>query len=480
MNENEGLYLDLKTFKTTLIGLYGNNNPAKIQPFHFFITNNNYLLKMNDNIITSEEHSISDIHSEYHPMFLIKVNKEDDKEINKTFRLICPISQLIYVPIKKNLDIIKNKLWFVINSGKEELKKIENKNQDNKQENIIMTNENEFQNADYYLNENDIIKFGNIIYIVKEIHIRNRKEEGKAIQKKEKEKDNNNNYDIHKLNCNKGKKIIFNSCYQEGIILKSKDIEDSKSLNDYNYCEHIISDLSSNENSEKIKEIKDLIKQNKTEIGNNSKTVNYKLTLHKCENCNKENNEDLNIIYPLRFKSSENSEIFNLVDIKKDESKDYIILESLEIISNEPSIKYIHIIELKGDENEEYIKIGRDHETNDVINDEKTISRHHAFIKYNKTDGTLILKNISSTSTTSVLLRFGTLNILKNKEICLQSGETVFTTKIMAKEIYDKIEEEFKKIKEEEKKKENEKKEEEAKKYKNDEYTPPNIKVFYS
>jgi len=69
---------------------------------------------------------------------------------------------------------------------------------------------------------------------------------------------------------------------------------------------------------------------------------------------------------------------------------------------------------------------------------------------------------------------------LKNKEICLHSGETVFTTKIMEKETYDKIEEKFKKIKEEEKKKENEKLEEEANKYKNGEYTPSNIKDIYS
>ena len=115
-----------------------------------------------------------------------------------------------------------------------------------------------------------------------------------------------------------------------------------------------------------------------------------------------------------------------------------------------------------------------------MINDEKTISRHHAFIKYNKNDKTLILKNISETSITSVHLRFRDLNILKNKEICLQSGETVFITKIMSKEKYDKIEEKFKKIKEEEKKKENEKLEEEAKKYKNGEYIPSNINNIYS
>ena len=213
--------------------------------------------------------------------------------------------------------------------------------------------------------------------------------------------------------------------------------------------------MTSKEKSDKIKEIKDLINQYKVVIENKSKTViTYKLILHKCETCNKESNEDLNIIYPLRFKTSENSEIYELIDIKKDENKDYIILESLEIISNGPIIKYIHFIELKGDENEEYIKIGRDHNTNDVINDEKTISRHHAFIKYNKNDRTLILKNISENSITSVLLRFATLNILKNKEICLQSGETVFTIKIMTKEIYNKIEKKFNKIKEKKKKRE--------------------------
>jgi pSer/pThr/pTyr-binding forkhead associated (FHA) protein len=359
------------------------------------------------------------------------------------------------------------------------MEKIEHKDKENKLDNKNNSNESEFQNEDYYLNENDIIKFGNIIYIVREIHIRNEKEEDKVLQKNENEKDNNN-YDIYKLNFNKGKKLIFNSSYQEGIILKPKDSEDSLYLNDYNYCEHIISDLSSKENSDKIKTIKGSINQYMPPIENKSKTVkNFKFALHKCENCNKESNEDLNVIYPLRFKVSEDSEKLELIDIGRDEKKDYIILESLEIISNGPSVKYIHFIELKGNENEEYIKIGRYHETNDVINDEKTISRHHAFIKYNKTDRSLILKNLSTTSTTSVLLRFGTLNILKNKEIYLQCGETVFTTKIMAKEIYDKIEEEFKKIKEEEKRKENEELEEDKKKYKNGEYTPSNVKNFY-
>jgi len=100
---------------------------------------------------------------------------------------MCPTSQLIYVPINKNLDIKKNRLWLVINSGSEEMEKIENKDIQKKLENKNIPNESESKNEDYYLNENDVIKFGNIIYIVKEIHIRNRKE-NKSIQKNEKDK----------------------------------------------------------------------------------------------------------------------------------------------------------------------------------------------------------------------------------------------------------------------------------------------------
>ena len=468
MNENEGLYLNLKKFKTNLSGLYADNNPSKIETLNFFITSNSYLINIKDKIISSQEHSINDndSDSEYIPMLLIKVNKG----VNKVYRLVCPISQLIYVPIIKNINIIKNKLWFLINSDKEEMEKIKNKDKKpiQKQEKKNINNESEIRNEIYYLNENDIIKFGNVIYIVKEIHIKNRKEEDKTEQKNEKE---NNNYDIHKLNLNKGKKLIFNSSYQDDIILKSKDSENS---NNCNYCEHIISGLSSKEDIDKIKY---LINQYKFKIENKSKTVkNYKLTLHKCENCNKEYNEDLNIIYPLKFKISETSEIFNLIDIERDENKDYIILESLEEITNKPTIKYIHFIELKGNEDEEYIRIGREREINDVINDEKTISRHHAYIKYNKNDKTLTLHNLSETSTTSVLLRFGTLNILKNKEIYLQSGNTVLTIKIIEKKIYDKIEEEFNKIKKEEEEKENEKLEKEKEDYNKGKYTPSNIR----
>jgi len=93
MSENEGLYLNLKTFKGTISGLYANNNPSKLQTFNFFITNISHILKTNDNIISNQEHPISGINSDYHPMFLIKVNKEDNKEnnkeANKVYRLIC-------------------------------------------------------------------------------------------------------------------------------------------------------------------------------------------------------------------------------------------------------------------------------------------------------------------------------------------------------------------------------------------------------
>ena len=442
MNENEGLYLNLKTFKTPFSGLYGNKDKY-IKTLIFFITSSSYILKVGDNIFLSSEHAINDI-KDYYP--IAKVDKESK---NKEFILKSPIHQTNLPPFKKNIDIINNKLWLVINSDKEEMAKMKNK--DIKQENKKTFDENEKQNEEYYLNENDVIKFGNVIYIVKEIHLRNGKNE------------KDNNYNIHKLNNSMIKKAIFNSCYQNNIILNSDD---------YKYCEHIKSYLSFGNKSEKFNKIKDFIKKNMPKpVENKSKTAKtYKLTLYNCENCNKECNKEQNIIYPLIFKTSENNETFELIDIEKDESKDYIILESLEEISKPPIIKYIHYIELKGNENEEYIEIGRNHEVNDVINFDETMSRSHAYIKYNKNDRTLILKNISESSTTSVLLRFSQLKILKNKEIYLQSGNTLLTIKIMAKEMYDEIEKEFNKKIAEEKEKENKKLEEEKIKYNNGEY----------
>ena len=342
--------------------------------FLFFNKSNNSIVQYSDH----SEHKTG----EEEIIFAVKV-KNGIFTILNSFKPIASTSQ--------DIEIIKNnKLWYLVNN----LEKAEEKNRIN--------SGNNSENEDYYLWENDIIKFINQIYFIKEFHID--KKEGNNNEK------TNNIYNIPKLN--KNKKIEFDTYYE------------IKNLQNSNFCEHIINDLTIGEGEnkdKKLNEIKKWIKEREIQT-NHGKVKSYSYTLKKCNKCN--------IIYPLRFKVSENSEIIDLTDIQKPNSQNYIILESLKEIEEK---KNIHIIELTEEKQE--IKIGKD-KSNDII--EEFISKKHAIIKFNKNDGTLLLKNISKKGT--FILIKDNLQISDKKEIYLQEGKLFFTAKVIEKKEINKKE----------------------------------------
>ena len=84
----------------------------------------------------------------------------------------------------------------------------------------------------------------------------------------------------------------------------------------------------------------------------------------------------------------------------------------------------------------DYIFIGRDNE-NDLIENESSISRKQAIIKYNKENGNIILENRST--------KYGTLVLVKNpiqileKKIQLQVGRTIIEANLMKMEEFEKL-----------------------------------------
>ena len=131
--------------------------------------------------------------------------------------------------------------------------------------------------------------------------------------------------------------------------------------------------------------------------------------------------------YPTRFKISEFNKEYELVDLNLPEKFNYMILESLDFVKEKDNIKRIHVIQLTGDE----IYIGRNGR-NDVIDEDLTVSRDHAILKYNQAEGEVILENRSETYGTLVLIK-GNIKMNEN-HLNLQIGNSFITVNLASKE----------------------------------------------
>ena len=390
---NLGLYLNLKTFSTSYKGIF-KHDPKKIKIKSLFFDYNSlyqkrcYLFRSgNDDINQYESHGEA---AEDECICEVKFE-------NKLFILKSPLStKSLYKPNELNINVVKNKIWYIVNNYNEKKEEI---NKDNEIKEVIKS-----ENEDYYIIQDDIIKIGRQLYIFSEISIKNENKEEKI-------------YDINSLNNNKG--VLFDLCSKP------------KVLNKDNYCTHIIKDLNEGKESKKCEEIKNLMD---LKINQGKRVTKYQITLYKCKECKR--------FYPLSFKLKEEEEPIEFLEIKKPTDKNYIILESLEKFEDkdedEDVIKYFYVIELTGEDEE--ITIGRKKD-NDVIltNKDETISRYHAVIKYIKDKNKLVLKNKSETTGTSVLIKNDKVVISDKKEIYLQSGTTFIEAKVIKQDEYNKI-----------------------------------------
>ena len=267
-----------------------------------------------------------------------------------------------------NINNLNYKLWYVIGNNKN------------------------IQNQ-YYLCQNDIIRFGNIKLLVKEINIKN------INNKYYKNLDLNYNiYEINKkLNTNFESNIklyLSNDNLNECIICKSNTSDENNpliTLCEYYIYKHFI--CLKNELNNEIKIVKN----------KNGNSINYFIKFH-CNNCK--------IQLPLRFKIYGINKIFELIDIEKPKNEEYLLFESFDYLNFYNYYqRSIHLIKLIGNDNIINIKIGRDgyNKDNDIKLEEEAVSMEHVLIfifikeyiskikriiEYNKEEGILLLKNI--------------------------------------------------------------------------------------
>ena len=317
-------------------------------------------------------------------------------------------------PTEKNINDLSNKIWYVL---KNDPIKSNNSNQT-----IINTND------DYYLCKNDVIKLGRVKYSLNEINIPSKHNNiDVAVPSNDPSK-----YDIDELNMNT--EPVFDFIFQAKESSEYTDIPDDERL-----CKICYSDENDKENNplvhlcncngglrfshfeciKKWMETKLITKENE------KKTVkSYNIKSFNCEICKTP--------YPFKFKLNGVEKPFELIDLQKPLDCDYIILESLNQMKENCNIKSIHVIQLTGDE----LTIGRGHESDVRIND-ISVSRSHAKLKYNPTEGTLLLRDLKS--------KFGTLILIKKplkikeRKIHLQIGRTYIEAWLMGMAEFEKL-----------------------------------------
>ena len=317
-------------------------------------------------------------------------------------------------PTEKNINDLSNKIWYVLKNDP---------NQSN-QSNQTITNTND----DYYLCKNDVIKLGRVKYSLNEINIPSKHNNiDVAVPSNDPTK-----YDIDELNMNT--EPVFDFIFQAKDSSEYKDISDDEKV-----CKICYSEENDKENNplvhlcncngglrfshfeciKKWMETKLITKENE------KKTVkSYNIKSFNCEICKTP--------YPFKFKLNGVEKPFELIDLQKPLDCDYIILESLNQMKENCNIKSIHVIQLTGDE----LTIGRGHESDVRIND-ISVSRSHAKLKYNPTEGTLLLRDLKS--------KFGTLILIKKplkikeRKIHLQIGRTYIEAWLMGMAEFEKL-----------------------------------------
>lgn len=356
----------------------------------------------NDNafIVSQSNNKVINCLSEFNP----KNENQILFQLRKSFKTNCYeiINPIIKCnQIQKNSEYIKdlnNRFWYVIRS-----------NNQNHEEN----------DEDYVLNQNDIIKLGDKKYEVTKIRI------NKADNYYEGLRDSNN-YNISDINKKAGPifksdikkdkfKILDNDCEKEDeqclICLGTSPTSiDNPRINICQCKNKFVHYLC----------LKRYI-QTKIKIRENRKQT---VTTY-C--CNKFNCDICLTPYPTRFKISQLNREYDLIDLNLPEEFNYMILESLDYIKEKDNIKRIHVVQLVEDE----IYIGRNGE-NDIIDDDLTVSRFHAVLKYNQAEGEVILENKSETYGTLVLIK-GNIK-MKDKNLNLQIGNSFITVNLTPKE----------------------------------------------
>ena len=160
---------------------------------------------------------------------------------------------------------------------------------------------------------------------------------------------------------------------------------------------------------------------------NNNGCIRYYIKTN-CFYCNK--------FIPLSFYIKENKDynLYELVDIPKDNNQEYLILETVDFLNEqEDYIKYIYYIKLREkakDKNIDTILIGSnrrkdkcEYQYNKLIEiGESSVSNHHALLDYDIEEKNLTIRNISNTHNTLVLQNKFVFEKNKNNKLLMELG----------------------------------------------------------
>ena len=382
------LFFKINPINSTKLFDYSNKELELIKTA---IEESTYIIRKNNKILRVDKQS--EIESKKLEILLFHIRK------TKNLEYILENPLITKLPIN-NLDYLDTKIWYVLNSR---------------------TNLNEIINDNYFLNKNDIIKFGNIKYSVTEMNINF----NENIEKESKLSNNlNKKYDINNINKNTTQIIDFSPqpieiyeypsekndviCY---FCSKNECSKDNPILK-FCKCNYLHYECLKNYINKNLKKIQ---KKNVT---------NYYINGLNCKNCK--------YVYPLKFIITEKT--FELIEIEKPIKSNYLILESIESKIFYGFIKIIHVIQLN--DKDEIITIGRN-QNNDIIIPDPSVSREHAEMEFSKKDRKLLLRNKSKKFGSLVLLQ-KPLKINDNK-VQLQIGKIFLETKIMKYGDFEKI-----------------------------------------
>ena len=406
MTEKQTLNLKIRTReKCKTKGLFDYNlNSRRIKIVEDIITNDNaYIIRDNFNNNYQVINDLSEFNPKGENQILFKLRKSFK---NKCYEIINPIMKCNQIQKHSEyINDLNNRFWYVVRSAYQ------------------IHEEND---EDYVLNENDIIKLGEKKYEVTKIRI------NKADDNYERSRDTENYYNISEINKKAGSIFKFDIKKDKyRVPLESSENKDCEKEGEQ--CWICLEASSTSIDNPLINICKCKNKfvhylclkqylQTKIKI-----RKNFKHTV--CTYCCNKFNCDMCLTpYPTRFKISEFNKEYELVDLNLPEEFDFMILESLECVKEKDNIKRIHVIKLTGDE----IYIGRNG-VNDVIDEDLTVSRNHAILKYNQAEGEVVLENRSETYGTLVLIK-GNIK-MKEKNLNLQIGNSFITVNLTPNKI---------------------------------------------
>ena len=400
-------------------------NKTKIIKEYSILLNENYpflVLKRNlKSFAIMKDHSL--IKPDEYLIFKLKIKSDPIELYNPIDRCSSCINQIkLYNKIAK----LNYKLW-------QSLKSIPKSEKDFK---ITEENKNLYL---YELKQNDIIRMGDIKFILREINIIH---------------DNNLNNINNNINNNDQNNKCHDEFMQNQYIMKIKPSEG-------NVCEickktdmqedNPIIKLCECENYYHFKCMKAKIKERvikeedksggctryyiKTNCLGCKKFINLRFILDE-----KDNNNNYNYLGLSEKNFAKKPKLYELIDIKKEKKEEYLIFETIDFKDTQYEyIKYFFYIKfrkLEKNKNVETILIGGDRTKNEkyrydkLIKIEKnnTISSQHALIDYDIEEKTLILRNISDSHNTLILKDKNYLEIIPNndefkfKQILLELG----------------------------------------------------------